>query len=179
MPASQGAESSNGSPPARSTTRVAGDNYDDIFCFLEDFGVLVCKEHCSGVVNLDRHLLEQHKTPVNERKEIVQRFAQYERKEPKDVELPEQPACVFEELGTPLDGFHCKICEFLTININAIRIHLKKNHLVYDATWIGSPIHPNQVITHPDPKTRVCNADQTPILAHYSLVRIGPLISAL
>ena len=63
---------------------------------------------------------------MKERKEIVQRFAHYERKEPKDVELPEQPACVSEELGTPLDGFRCKTCEFLTININAIRIHLKK-----------------------------------------------------
>ncbi|RYN81214.1 hypothetical protein AA0119_g13476 [Alternaria tenuissima] len=40
-PAPQNAESSNSNPPARSTTKnVPLDNYNDIFCFLADFGVL-------------------------------------------------------------------------------------------------------------------------------------------
>jgi hypothetical protein len=64
-PAPQNAESSNSNPPARSTTKnVSLDNYNDIFCFLADFGVLVCKQHCSGVVNLNKHLAEQHATPA-------------------------------------------------------------------------------------------------------------------
>jgi hypothetical protein len=128
VPASQNAESNNSSPPARSTTLISLENCDDVLCFLEDFGVLVCKEHCSGVVNLNRHLLEQHKTPVNVREEIVQRFSHYKRRDPKDVQLPEQPADLVEELGAPLDGFSCKMCLFLTVNRNAMRMHLKKNH---------------------------------------------------
>lgn len=129
VPASQAAESSSSSsPPARSTTRVSGDNYDDIFCFLAEFGVLVYKQHCSGVVNLDKHLLEQHTTPAKVRKEIVQRFAHCERKDPKNIELPEQPAKLIEELGTPLDGLCCKTCLFLTVDKSMIRKHLKKNH---------------------------------------------------
>jgi hypothetical protein len=128
-PALQDAESSNSSPPVRYTKqKLSLDNCDDILCFLADFGVLVCKQHCSGVVNLNRHLLEQHATPAQARKEIVQRFKQYKRVDPKDVELPEQPAQPIKELGMPLDGFCSKICPFLTTNINAMRMHLKKKH---------------------------------------------------
>ena len=125
----QNAESSDSSPPAYSKLpRISLDNCEDILWFLADFGVLVCKQHCTGVINLDKHLSAEHRTPAKVRKEIIQRFAHYERKDPKEIELPEQPAQPIEELGTPLDGFGCKTCEFLTININILRMHLKKNH---------------------------------------------------
>jgi hypothetical protein len=71
-PASQNAESSNSSPPVRSTERrLSLENYNDTLCFLADFSVLVCKYHCSRVVNLNKHLLKQHATPTNVQKEIV------------------------------------------------------------------------------------------------------------
>ena len=124
----QNAESSNSSAPAcRKPQELSVENCDDILCFLVEFGVLVCKQHYTGVVNLDKHLLEQHKIPVKVRKEIVQRFAHCKKKEPKDIELPEQPAQPIEELGTPLDGFSCKTCEFLTVNRSIMRKHLKKS----------------------------------------------------
>ena len=131
----QNAESSDSSPPAHDKLpKISLDNCDDIICFLADFGVLVCKQHCTGVINLDKHLSAEHRTPAKVRKEIIQRFAHYERKDPKEIELPEQPAQPIEELGTPLDGFGCKTCEFLTININILRMHLKKNH---QQAWKG------------------------------------------
>ena len=134
-PASQNAESSNSSPPVHSTKQnTLLDNYDDTLCFLADFGVLVCRQHRSGVVNLNRHLLEQHATPAQVRKAVIQRFAQYKRVDPKNVKLPEQPAQLIEELGTPLDRLCCKICSFLTININAMRMHLKRDH---EQAWKG------------------------------------------
>lgn len=80
------------------------------------------------MVNLDKHLFEQHATPASVRKEIVQHFAYCERKEPKDVKLPEQPAKLIKALGTPLDGLYCKTCSFLTINKSVIRKYWKKNH---------------------------------------------------
>jgi hypothetical protein len=80
------------------------DNCSDTLCFLADFGVLVCKQHCTGVVNLDKHLLEQHATPATVRKEIVQHFAQYQRSNPRTIQLPNQPADPIEELGMPLEG---------------------------------------------------------------------------
>jgi hypothetical protein len=128
-PASQNAESSNSSLPACSTRhKISLDNCDDILCFLANFGVLVCKQHCSGVVNLNKHLLEQHATPAKVRKEIIQHFAHCERIDPKDVKLPEQPAQLIQELGTPLDGLSCKTCYFLTTDKSVLRKHLKKNH---------------------------------------------------
>ena len=134
-PASQNAESSNSSPPVRSKLQaVSLDNCADILCFLADFRVLVCKQHCSGVVNLDKHLLERHATPANVRKEILQRFARCERLDPKDVELPEQPAQPIKELGAPLDRLCCKTCSFLTVDKSVLRKHLKKNH---QQAWKG------------------------------------------
>ena len=65
----QNAESSNSSAPAcRKPQELSVENCDDILCFLVEFGVLVCKQHYTGVVNLDKHLLEQHKIPVKVRK---------------------------------------------------------------------------------------------------------------
>ena len=54
----QNAESSKSSLAASHTTVVSVDNCDEVFCFLEDFGVLVCKKHYSGVINLDKHLFK-------------------------------------------------------------------------------------------------------------------------
>lgn len=125
----QQADSSNST---RSTLKIAQkvtvDNCDNVFCFLPEFRVLVCRYHCTGVVNLNKHLSEQHATCAAVRKEIVQRFAQYERVDPKAVELPEQPASPLAELGAPLDGLCCKTCQFLTVNTSVLRIHLKKKH---------------------------------------------------
>jgi hypothetical protein len=95
--------------------KLSLDNYTTVICFLAEFGVLVCKQHCTGVVNLDKHLLEQHATSAKLRKEIVQHFAHYERTGPRAVELPEQPADPIEELGTPLAGLCCRTCYFLTV----------------------------------------------------------------
>ena len=71
-PALQSAESSNSSPSVRSTQqKLSLENYNNILCFLANFSVLVCKYHCSRVVNLDKHLLRQHATPTNVQKEII------------------------------------------------------------------------------------------------------------
>ena len=49
----QNAESSNSSAPAcRKPQELSVENCDDILCFLVEFGVLVCKQHYTGVVNL-------------------------------------------------------------------------------------------------------------------------------
>jgi hypothetical protein len=41
--------------------QVSLNTYDDILCFLQDFKVLVCKEHHTAVVHLGTHLLQHHK----------------------------------------------------------------------------------------------------------------------
>jgi hypothetical protein len=44
--------------------RITVDNCGDKSCFLKDLSVLACKQHCTGVVNLDTHLLQHHNTDV-------------------------------------------------------------------------------------------------------------------
>jgi hypothetical protein len=55
---------------------------------------------------------------------------------------------------------------------------MERIDIVYDATLIDPEIHSRQAITHPDPKTRVCNGDRMRILAYYRRARIVFLISA-
>jgi hypothetical protein len=90
--------------------------------------VLVCKQHRTGVVNLNKHLLEHHATLAALRGEIVERFIHFARTEPNAVELLEPPAHPIEELGSPLDGLKCKTCDFVTINTNRLRMHCRKNY---------------------------------------------------
>jgi hypothetical protein len=57
--------------------QVSLNNCDDVLCFLQDFGVLVCKEHHTAVVNLDTHLLQHHCVPAATRKQVVERFSHF------------------------------------------------------------------------------------------------------
>lgn len=65
--------------PARSNatnkTAVTIAQVDNVFEYLRDYGVLVCKEQGYAVRSLDDHLKRQHRTTVGERKAIVARFA--------------------------------------------------------------------------------------------------------
>ena len=57
--------------------QVSLDNCDHVLSFLEEYGVLVCKDHRTGVVNLDTHLLQHHHVPAATRRAIVERFRPY------------------------------------------------------------------------------------------------------
>jgi hypothetical protein len=108
--------------------RASINNCDDIFSFLDDYGVLVCRQHRTGVVNLDKHLRQQHAVSLQQRRQIVQHFSELTLVSPDAVELPEEPATLFEELGRPLDGLECRTCRWRTTNSNQMRMHCKKNH---------------------------------------------------
>jgi hypothetical protein len=106
--------------------RVLINNCDDIFSFLDDYSVLVCRQHCTGVVNLKKHLQQQHAVSLQQRRQIVQHFSRLTLVSPDAVELPEEPVTSFEELGQPLDGLQCRTCRWRTTNSNQMRMHCKK-----------------------------------------------------
>jgi hypothetical protein len=107
---------------------VTQNNCHKVFQFLEQYSVLVCMQHYTGVVNLDKHLREQHNTPVTQRRAVVEYFSQYSRAHPSTIELPAQPIQVIQELGTPLDGLQCNTCSYITTNTDEMRKHCKKEH---------------------------------------------------
>jgi hypothetical protein len=72
--------------------KISRNNCNTVFCFLSKYSVLVCKQHGTGVINLDRHLREQHGTPIAVRREVVDYFAQFAIADPKEIEVPEQLA---------------------------------------------------------------------------------------
>jgi hypothetical protein len=105
---------------------ISTDKCNTIFCFHEDYGVLICKQHRTGALNLDRHLREQHGTLIAQRRQVL--VAQYATIEPSAVELPEQPAAPIQELGVPLDGMKCRACSFITVNTGNMKNHCRKSH---------------------------------------------------
>ncbi|KAF1922226.1 uncharacterized protein M421DRAFT_427146 [Didymella exigua CBS 183.55] len=74
-------------------------NSNNVFCFLEGFSVIVCKQHYTAVVSLDAHLRKYHAASAALRRQILDA-----------IELPEEPAQPIEELGKPLDGAQCETC---------------------------------------------------------------------
>jgi len=115
-------------------SRVSLSNCADIFCFLEDFGVFVCKQHHTAVINLDRHMLQYHKVPASTRREVVNCFTRLKPVDLGKIKLPEQPMQAVEQLGKPLTGLHCRTCQFITINKDEIRRHCKRYH---GLAWVG------------------------------------------
>lgn len=116
----------------RAGVQVSLDNCNDVLCYLEDYGVLVCKDHRTGVLNLDTHLLQYHNVRAAARRKVVERFQHLALTPPKDIDLPDEPAQPIEELGAPLDALQCSTCPFLTVSKDAIRIHCRKEH---DQRW--------------------------------------------
>jgi hypothetical protein len=90
--------------------------------------VLVCKQHCTGIINLDRHLQEQHRTPIALQQQVVDYFLQFSTVNLSTIKLLEQPALPVKELGALLDSMKCKACSFITINKGNIKMHCKKSH---------------------------------------------------
>jgi hypothetical protein len=36
--------------------RLSTENCDNVFCFLDDYGVLICRQHHTAIVNLEKHI---------------------------------------------------------------------------------------------------------------------------
>ena len=117
-------------------------NCDNFFCFLKDYSVLVCKQHCTAVVSLDAHLRKHHAVSATLRRQIIKQFSCFETVPPSAVKNPDKPAQLIEELGKPLDGVQCKACRWITTNKDQMRITYptgegingRENHFCQDPT---------------------------------------------
>jgi superfamily II DNA helicase RecQ len=108
--------------------RLSTENCDNVFCFLDDYGVLICRQHHTAIVNLEKHLRQQHAVSIQQRQQIVQHFSRFTLVSPDALKLPEEPATPFEELGQPLDGLQCRTCAWRTTSGDLMRMHCKKKH---------------------------------------------------
>ena len=104
------------------------NNCNKTFSFLKEFGVIICKQHCTAVVSLNAHLRKYHAASATLRRQILERFSQYKTVAPNAIKLLDEPVQPIEELGSPLDSAQCEICSWITINKDKMRRHCKKNH---------------------------------------------------
>jgi hypothetical protein len=131
----QGGEDLNRTPQYRKRgLRVSLSNCADVFCFLEDFRIFLCKQHHTAVINLNRHMLHYHKVPVSIRRQVVDCFSCLELVDLSKIKLPKEPVQAIAQLGKPLAGLQCRACGFITVNKDQIRMHCKRDHQL---AWLG------------------------------------------
>ena len=103
-------------------------NYNNTLCFLEEFKVLVYKKYYTKVINLNKYLLEYYATLAALQEEIVEQFRHFSKTNLKAIKLSKSLACLIKELRLLLNSLKCKICNFITISLDKLRIYYKEKH---------------------------------------------------
>ena len=118
-------------------TAMTLEDVDKSFSYLDRYGVLICKEHNTSVLNLSVHLRSFHKVTGKQRNAILQHFQGQPITPAQDIVLPAAFSPPIEELALPLDGLACKqdMCSYITVNIDTLRRHAKKQHGI---AWKGN-----------------------------------------
>lgn len=84
-------DNNNNITPRRARgSRVTVEDCDEVFCFLADFGVLICKQHATAVTNLVTHLLQHHDVPSAAGRLILERFCDFPVVAPDQLAVPGQ-----------------------------------------------------------------------------------------
>lgn len=109
---------------------ITTDTVDRFLHYIPEYKVLVCKEHCYALRNLDLHLRDSHTIAVGDRRAIAGRYAALSLAKPAEVPLPPPLSPPFEALGQPMDGILCdeEECGFISINRTRMRMHCNKEH---------------------------------------------------
>jgi hypothetical protein len=69
---------------------------------MQAYGVMVCKQHHTAIVNHDRHLSQYHNVPALPRRQIVDCSCRLEALDLAEVKLTDERAEAVEELRKPL-----------------------------------------------------------------------------
>ena len=106
------------------------DNADDYFYYLEKYKVLVCREHTTGVQNLDAYLYDYHAVPAAARRVIVGKYNCFQRGKPSEVQVLLPLGRPIQELGEPYDGFRCREldCSTITISKSVLQTHCRTKY---------------------------------------------------
>ncbi|KAL2356365.1 hypothetical protein BJ546DRAFT_601037 [Cryomyces antarcticus] len=110
--------------------QITIENEEEVLHYEPEYKVLICREHGYSVRNLHDHLRDQHATNIKERRAIVEKYAQYELLEPRNVPLPPPLGSPIEGLGKPVEAFLCEEeeCGFVSTNHSVIRKHCNTKH---------------------------------------------------
>jgi hypothetical protein len=91
-------------------TAVTLENVQEQLLYLDRYRVLVCKEHYTGIQNVDVHVRSQHPAVSStERKAVVDYCRRWPVTAPQDIKLPPPLSIPIEELGNPQDAFQCQL----------------------------------------------------------------------
>lgn len=77
------------------------------FHYLQEYELIICREHGYAVRNLDRHLSDYHVYSRSVRKAVSRRFDGLSRAAPENASLPKAYGPPIEGLAPPRKGFAC------------------------------------------------------------------------
>jgi len=118
------------------------DEITQQFHYLEQFRALICRQHCTAVLNVTTHLQQHHATTSKDRRRIVQHFEGLQLSTPDEIIPPPPGRLPLKELGDSQNAFQCThfdpitgdSCNKITINLEGLRMHCKNAHQI---RWVG------------------------------------------
>jgi len=117
----------------RGTRLLTLENCVQVFEYLPEYQILICKEHGGAVYSWKRHIRKEHAGTAKELKAVIEKFSALKLLHPSKVLLPPKFIAPFKALGEPLDAFLCdgdnnEECDYISIHRNGIAQHCNKVH---------------------------------------------------
>jgi hypothetical protein len=108
----------------------------DIFYYLADYQVLVCRQHAIGLQNVEAHLCKHHSIGSAARHQLYRQLREYgwlPTLPPAAVALPPPLGPAFAALGQPRLGFACQLggnycCSFISLDRTNLHKHVNSIH---------------------------------------------------
>lgn len=99
------------------------------FQYLEDYELIICREHGYALRNMNRHLLDYHTYPRDVRKAIIQRFNGLPCRLPEHARLPKAFGSPVDTIAAPRRGFACEEeeCNFISTCRTRIAQHCNRH----------------------------------------------------
>ena len=106
--------------------------------YLSTYGVLICNEHQYAIYSLEDHLKRYHKLPIQERRELLERYSSYALQLPTNVRVPAPYSTPFKELGLPQDALRCcyeASCSFISTSQSWMKKYINQQHRIKLTRW--------------------------------------------
>ena len=98
--------------------------------YLESHQVIICLECQTAVrpgTGYETHWRHRHQLHGDSLKVLLHYISALHIRDPRHVDLPSRGSRAIPELGTPLDGYSCPDCEYLTVNKKKWQSHTRQN----------------------------------------------------
>jgi hypothetical protein len=106
-------------------------HHQEYLTYLQDYQLLICNicKHALSPTGIGRHLQRFHKIIPNPiRQSLVEYASTLILRDESTVRVPAEPIPAIPYLVTPIEGFRCSTCTWLSNTEEAVRKHYQRTH---------------------------------------------------